>query len=142
MACWKSSLEDYFDVAAGMKGVTGTNMLSLLERRLDNVVYRMGIGESRAQARQFVLHGHILVNGKKVDIPSYRVNVGDVDRCQGKERKPGEIQGDCRAGDPSHAQVAGHLTRRSSAGTVVAIPERDDIDLTIEEHLIVELYSK
>lgn len=74
----EGQFRSYFEDAVKMKGVTGANLLSLLERRLDNVVYRLGIGESKPQARQFVLHGHITVNGKKVDIPSFRVNVGDV----------------------------------------------------------------
>ena len=118
-----------------------TSMLSLLERRLDNVVYRMGIGESRAQARQFVLHGHILVNGKKVDIPSYRVNVGDQIAVKEKSASLEKFKAIAeQATRPMPKWLEFDPTKLS--GAVTAIPERDDIDLTVEEHLIVELYSK
>ena len=137
----EKQFKEYFNVAAGMKGVTGTNMLSLLERRLDNVVYRMGIGESRAQARQFVLHGHILVNGKKVDIPSYRVNVGDQIAVKEKSASLEKFKAIAeQATRPMPKWLEFDPTKLS--GAVTAIPERDDIDLTVEEHLIVELYSK
>lgn len=137
----EGQFRSYFDDAVKMKGVSGANLLSLLERRLDNVVYRMGIGESRPQARQFVMHGHVTVNGKKVDIPSYRVNAGDVVAVKAKS-----------AGTERFKQIAEQAVRplpkwltfdpAALSGTVVALPERDDIDLTIEEHMIVELYSK
>ena len=137
----EKQFKEYFNVAAGMKGVTGTNMLSLLERRLDNVVYRMGIGESRAQARQFVLHGHILVNGKKVDIPSSRVNVGDQIAVKEKSASLEKFKAIAeQATRPMPKWLEFDPTKLS--GAVTAIPERDDIDLTVEEHLIVELYSK
>ena len=137
----EKQFKEYFNVAAGMKGVTGTNMLSLLERRLDNVVYRMGIDESRAQARQFVLHGHILVNGKKVDIPSYRVNVGDQIAVKEKSASLEKFKAIAeQATRPMPKWLEFDPTKLS--GAVTAIPERDDIDLTVEEHLIVELYSK
>ena len=137
----EGQFRSYFEDAVKMKGVTGANLLSLLERRLDNVVYRLGIGESKPQARQFVLHGHITVNGKKVDIPSFRVNVGDViavkETSASKERFK-------QIAEQSARTLPKWLTfdLEKLTGTVVALPERDDIDLTIEEHLIVELYSK
>ena len=137
----EGQFRSYFEDAVKMKGVTGANLLSLLERRLDNVVYRLGIGESKPQARQFVLHGHITVNGKKVDIPSFRVNVGDViavkETSASKERFK-------QIAEQSARTLPKWLTfdLEKLTGTVVALPERDDIDLTIEEHNIVELYSK
>ena len=137
----EGQFRSYFEDAVKMKGVTGANLLSLLERRLDNVVYRLVIGESKPQARQFVLHGHITVNGKKVDIPSFRVNVGDViavkETSASKERFK-------QIAEQSARTLPKWLTfdLEKLTGTVVALPERDDIDLTIEEHNIVELYSK
>ena len=130
----------YYERADRMKGITGENMLSLLERRLDNVIYRLGIGGSRAEARQLVSHGHFLVNGKMVNIPSYSVKVGDVITV--KESKFGnkfftEIKGKKNA-------VAKWLKYdcEKIVGTVVALPSREDVDSQIAEHMIVELYSK
>ena len=137
----EKQFRSYFDTAVKMKGVTGSNMLELLERRLDNVVYRMGIGESRAQARQFVLHGHITVNGKKVDIASFRVNVGDeiaVKRTSAQKDRFKQIAEQSARPMPKWLECDPVTLQ----GRVVALPEREDIDLTIEEHLIVELYSK
>lgn len=130
-----------FEAAVKMKGVTGTNMLALLERRLDNVVFRMGIGESRAQARQFVMHGHITVDGHKVDIPSFRVKVGQVIAVKQKSASKERFK---QIAEQGARPIPKWLTfnPETLTGTVAAIPERDDIDLTIEEHLIVELYSK
>ena len=131
----------YFEDAVKMKGVTGTNLLSLLERRLDNVVYRMGIGESRAQARQFVMHGHITVNGKKVDIPSYRVSAGEVIAVKSKSASTDRFK---QIAEQAERPLPKWLSFDAAAlsGAVLSLPDRDDIDLTIEEHLIVELYSK
>ena len=137
----EKQFKDYFEVASKMKGVTGSNMLELLERRLDNVVYRLGIGESRAQARQFILHGHITVDGNKVDIPSYRVSVGETISVKEKSASLEKFKAVAEEGsrpipkwlDFDAAKLTGH---------VIANPDREDIDLTIEEHLIVELYSK
>ncbi len=137
----EGQFRSYFEDAVKMKGVTGANLLSLLERRLDNVVYRMGIGESKPQARQFVLHGHITVNGHKVDIASFRVKVGDViavkETSAAKDRFKAIAEQSAR---PLPKWLTFDLEKLT--GTVVALPERDDIDLTIEEHYIVELYSK
>ena len=137
----EGQFRSYSEDAVKMKCVTGANLLSLLERRLDNVVYRLGIGESKPQARQFVLHGHITVNGKKVDIPSFRTNVGDViavkESSASKERFKNISEQSAR---PLPKWLTFDL--ENLTGKVVALPDRDDIDLTIEEHNIVELYSK
>ncbi len=131
----------YFNKASRMRGVTGENLLILLERRLDNVVYRLGLGESRPQSRQMVNHGHMLVNGKKVDIPSFLVSVGDVitvkERSQGIEHIK-ELREEGNRNLPKWLT----LDNENLKGTVIAMPQRDDIDLTIEEHQIVELYSR
>ena len=131
----------YYNKASEMRGVTGENMLILIERRLDNVVYRMGLGTSRAMARQIVNHGHITVNGKTVDIASYIVKVGDVIAV--KENKKNSTMWDA-VKDTKNLSIAKWLTfdNATLTGSVAALPERADIDLDIQEHLIVELYSK
>ena len=131
----------YYEMAANMRGVTGENMLILIERRLDNVVYRMCIGSSRAQSRQLVAHGHITVNGKVVDIPSYLVKEGDVIAVkESKKEKPffQELKGAKIANLPKWVT----FDTETLTGKVEAIPTREDVDLSIAEHLIVELYSK
>ena len=130
----------YYDEAARQKGKTGEVMLSLLERRLDNVCYRLGLGASRAQARQIVNHTHITVNGKKVNIPSYQVKVGDVIAVKEKSAKSPLFAGikESRVIVPKWLE----FDPAKLTGKVVALPARDDIDLTIAEHLIIELYSK
>ncbi len=130
----------YYEKAERMKGVTGTNMLSLLERRLDNVVYRMGIGSSRAEARQIVNHGHILVNGKKVNIPSYQVKVEDIISIaeSSKEKDMFKKLKGIKITTPKWLE----FDTETLTGRINAIPEREDIDLLIKEHLIVELYSR
>lgn len=132
----------YYKMAESMKGITGENMLILIERRLDNVVFQMGIGDSRAQSRQIVCHGHITVNGKKVDIPSYLVKAGDkievkaekVDNAFFKALKESEV----KAAVPKWVS----FDRTTLKGEVLAMPTREDIDSKIKEHMIVELYSK
>ena len=138
----ESQFRKYYERAVREKGITGDNMLRMLEQRLDNVVYRLGFGDSRPQARQFVTHGHILVNGKKVDIASYEVAVGDVitvkERSRGLERLKNLRESGLGRPVPKWLELdAANLT-----GKVVALPEREDIDLSIEEHFIVELYSR
>ena len=138
----ESQFRKYYERAVREKGITGDNMLRMLEQRLDNVVYRLGFGDSRPQARQFVTHGHILVNGKKVDIASYEVAVGDVitvkERSRGLERLKNLRESGLSRPVPKWLELdAANLT-----GKVVALPEREDIDLSIEEHFIVELYSR
>ena len=130
----------YYEEAARQKGKTGEVMLSLLERRLDNVCYRLGLGASRAQARQIVNHTHILVNGKKVNIPSYQVKAGDVISV-----KETSVKSPLFASVKDAKVIVPKWLEFDSAklsGKIVSLPERDDIDLTIAEHLIIELYSK
>ncbi|MCI8458610.1 MAG: 30S ribosomal protein S4 [Clostridia bacterium] len=130
----------YYEEAERMRGVTGENMLSLIERRLDNVVYRMGIGASRAQCRQIVNHGHITVNGTRVDIPSYQVKIGDVIAVHESSKDNAifkELRG-ARIVMPKWLE----FDTESLVGKITDSPKREDIDLNINEQLIVELYSK
>ena len=131
----------YYDKASEMRGVTGENMLCLIERRLDNVVYRLGLGASRAMARQIVNHGHITVNGKNVNIASYLVKAGDIVAV--KENKKDSTMWDA-VKETKNLNLVKWLEfdNATLTGKVVALPERSDIDLDIQEHLIVELYSK
>lgn len=132
----------FFEKAEGMKGITGTNLLTLLERRLDNVVYRMGFVSSRTQGRHFVRHNHFLVNGKRVNIPSYRVEVGDRVEVAEKSKKMQFItdafESVVRRGLPQWFEIE----KERMAGVVKTIPSREDITMPIQEQLIVELYSK
>lgn len=133
----------YYEKASRMPGKTGENLLTLIERRLDNVVYRLGFATTRRDARQLVTHGHFTVNGQKVDIPSYLVKVGDVIEVKASSRssvKFSKLTGE----DAPLVTVPQWLDREKNAlkGTVVQMPVREDIDLPVEEHLIVELYSK
>ena len=133
---------NYFDKAADMKGVTGENLLQLLERRLDNVVHRIGLGSSRAQARQVVLHGHIQVNSRKVNIPSYLVKAGDVVEVREGHR---ELKNLLEARELTAHQLAPpwlEVDRENFRARVVSLPRREDIALPLQEQLIVELYSK
>ncbi len=130
-----------YERASNMKGVTGENLLSLLERRLDNVVYRAGFAASRPQARQLVLHGHFQVNGKKVDIPSYEVDQNDVITVKVKSK---EMELFKAAREGSSRVVPKWLTVNADELTVTvsALPARDDIDFSIQENMIVEFYSR
>ena len=130
----------YFERAVRQKGVTGENLLSQLERRLDNVVLRLGLAGSHAQARQFVRHGHIHVNDRKVNVPSFLVRVGDEVAIREKSRKNIQILSalEVNRGLPSWLE----LNQESLSGKVLALPKRKDITMPIEEHMIVELYSK
>ena len=137
----ENQFHHYFEEADRQKGITGENLLVLLERRLDDVVYRVGFGASRRMARQLVMHGHILVNGKKVDIPSYSVKVGDVITLRERSKE--------QAGFKALREGTGVVTPKwltfdaqNLTGKVEAMPAREDIDCPIEEHLIVELYSR
>lgn len=131
----------YFETAERQKGITGENLLVLLERRLDNVIYRMGFGASRPQARQIVRHGHVLVNGKKVNIPSYLVDANDVITIREKSAEQEHFKA-LREG--TNRVIPKWLTvdNENLKATVTALPAREDIDLTLQEHLIVELYSR
>ena len=132
-----------FEEAERMDGITGENLLRLMELRLDSVVFRLGFATTRRDARQLVCHGHYAVNGKKVDIPSYKVKVGDVIEVREKSRSSAKFSGLTGADAPLVVTPA-WLERENDAlkGKVTRLPERSDIDYEVEEHLIVELYSK
>lgn len=132
----------YYEEAERQRGVTGATMLILLEKRLDNVVYRMGIGVSRSQARQFVNHGLITVNGKRVTIPSYQISVGDVISVkENKDEQPLFAQLK-QSKKPANLPKWLDFEPAELTGKVIAEPVREDIDMSIQEHMIVELYSK
>ncbi len=137
----EDQFRNYFEQATRHKGITGEMLLQLLERRLDNTVYRMGLATSRPQARQLVRHGHFLVNGKKVDVPSYSLKSGDTVAVRESSRQnpailhaQEEVKG---RGIPEWIQPSGEL-----GGKVVSMPTREQINLPVQEQLIVELYSK
>jgi len=138
----ESQFRRYFEMAVKRKGITGENLLQILESRLDNVVYRLGLATSRPEARQLVRHGHFTVNGQKVDIPSYLLKAGDVVAVRDKFKNSEKMK--------SIIEIAGgkvvpkwlEFDAENLTGKVVSLPEREDIDLPIKEHLIVELYSK
>lgn len=138
----EKQFRNYFELASKKQGITGENLLILLERRLDNVVYRMGLGTSRAEARQLVRHGHFTVNGKKVNIPSYLVSAGDVVAVCEKSASIERLK--VILDDTSGRIVPAWIDFDADKLTanVNAMPARADIDIDIEEHLIVELYSK
>ena len=125
-----------------MEGVTGENLLSLLERRLDNVVYRMGMAESRADARQLVLHGHFTLNGKKVTIPSLQIREGDVVSVKESSRQSVKIKGLIEDLDARIFPKWLDVDKNTATAKVIALPKREDVEFPFEEHLIVELYSK
>jgi small subunit ribosomal protein S4 len=132
----------YFERAERMRGVTGTNLLVLLERRLDNVVYRLGFANSRAQARQLVRHNHVLVDGMRVNLPSFLVKVGQSVQVTEKSRTSplvrDALEAAARRGCPPWLE----LEKEAAKGRVSMFPTREDITMPIQEHLIVELYSK
>lgn len=131
----------YFEAAERQKGVTGENLIRLLERRLDNVIYRLGFAGSRPQARQLVMHGHFTVNGKKVDIPSYLVKPGDVIGVKNRSKSSPVFQAAREAGKTAvPSWLEGDLEELQAR--VVSMPEGEDLDVPIEAHLIVELYSR
>lgn len=139
----EKQFRNYFEKASRLKGITGENLLFMLERRLDNAVFRAGFSTSRRQARQLVNHGHILVNDKKVDIPSFQVKQGDVISVKEKSRKNPHIEGawQTAAGRGRPVWIAAADGADMSAA-VAGLPKREDIDANINEQLIVELYSK
>ena len=139
----EKQFHDYYEMAAAAPGKTGDNLLITVERRLDNVVYRMGFAMTRRQARQFVSHAHFTVNGKKVNIPSYLVKAGDVIEVAESSRSSEAFKRLLGQDAPVFLQPA-WLEREKNElkGTVTRLPVREDIDVPVEEHLIVELYSK
>ena len=138
----ENQFRGYFEMADRMKGVTGENLLFILERRLDNVAYRLGFATSRTEARQLVRHGHFTLNGRKVNIPSIQAKAGDVLQLREKSRKIASVteslEGVVRRGIPQWLE----LDKDAFKGTVKALPVREDITMPIQEQLIVELYSK
>ena len=132
----------YFEMASNKKGVTGENLLQILESRLDNVVYRLGFGASRAQARQLVNHGQFEVNGRRVDIPSYLVKAGDVITVREIKKDNGAIKANIEANAARPVPAWLELNNETLSGKVVRLASREDVDIPVEEHLIVELYSK
>lgn len=138
----ESQFAKYFDMANKKIGVTGENLLSILESRLDNVVYRLGFGTSRPEARQLVTHGHFTVNGKKVDIPSFLVKANDVISIREKSRGSEKVKDVLEVTSSRAVPKWLDLDRNTLTARVVALADREDIDLPLEEHLIVELYSK
>ncbi|MBI1984435.1 MAG: 30S ribosomal protein S4, partial [Acidobacteria bacterium] len=138
----EDQFRSYFEKAAAMKGITGENLLAMLERRLDNVVYRLGFATSRAEARQLVRHGHIEVGGRKVNIPSFQVMPGQQLAIRERSRKMATVQ---RALDLTGGRGVPpwlELDREGLKGRVVSAPQRDDVGFPIQEQMIVELYSK
>ena len=131
----------YYFKASNMKGITGDNMLQLLELRLDNVVYRLGLAKTRRMARQVVVHGHIRVNGQKVDIPSYSVKVGDVITLRQRSTEM-EMFKALREGTSIVTPKWLTFDAPNLTGTVNALPAREDIDLQLQENMIVEFYSR
>jgi small subunit ribosomal protein S4 len=132
----------FFERADRQKGITGTNLLTLLERRLDNVIYRLGFANSRTQARQYVRHNHFMVNGKKVSIPSYMIGIGDVvevrEKSRGVQAIGDSLDAVVRRGVPQWLD----LEKDNMRGVVKGFPAREDLTMPMQEQLIVELYSK
>ncbi len=139
----ESQFRKYFEEAARSKEITGTRLLQILESRLDNVIYRLGLATSRAQARQLVRHGHFEVNGVKVNIPSYLTKVGDVIKVRESSANSEIFKQIIDANEnsrPVPTWLESNLADKT--GKIVALPTREEIDLPVQEHLIVELYSK
>ncbi len=132
----------YFELAAKMEGQSGANLLTMLESRLDNVVFRMGLSMTRREARQLVVHGHFDVNGKRVDIPSYRIKEGDVISLREKSKKSVKFKEIVEATAGRLVPTWLDMDKDALSAKVVRLPVKDDLDYEIEEHLIVELYSK
>ncbi len=138
----ESQFEKYFEMANKQKGITGDNLLQILERRLDNVIYRAGFATSRPEARQLVGHGHFEVDGHKVDIPSYLVKQGEIFAIRENSRTMSKIKDVLESTEGKNVPKWLEVNRDTNEIKVVALPEREDVDLPLQEHLIVELYSK
>lgn len=138
----EKQFERYYEIAFNQKGVTGENLLRLLESRLDNVVYRMGIGASRAEARQIVNHGHITVNGGRVNIPSYRTKPGDVVEVKESSKSLPYFKTLVESGNTRNLPSWLSFDMSSLKGSVLAECPREEVDLNVQEQLIVEFYSK
>ena len=138
----EKQFKNYYDEAARQQGMTGENLLKLLERRYDNVVYRMGLASSRKEARQLVLHGHFTINGKKADIPSILVRSGDVIAVAENFKKSAKCKELVEALETKTSPKWIEVDKTALVAKIVALPEREDVDFDFEEQLIVELYSK
>ena len=138
----ESQFRNYFEEADRRKGITGENLLVMLEKRLDNVVYSLGFGSSRAQARQFVRHGHVLVDGRKITIPSYQVKAGQTLTVREASRKNPFIRSSVETARGRGVPEWLELDAENVSGKVLRLPTREDIKLPIQEQLIVELYSR
>lgn len=132
----------YYEMATRKQGITGENLLRILESRLDNVVYRLGWASSRAEARQLVVHGHFTINGRRVDIPSYLTKVGETVAIASGSRDSSKIKAVLEATASKPVVRWLELDRENCKAKIIDIPNREDIDLSVEETLIVELYSK
>ena len=138
----ESQFRAYYEKATRATGVTGELLLQQLERRLDNVAYRLGYASSRRQARQVVRHGHVEVNGKKVNIPSYQVNVGDVVKIRENSKKLVLLEASTEFASHNQAPAWLQVDYKELTGKILALPRREDVNLPVNEQLIVELYSK
>ena len=138
----EKQFKNYYDEAARQQGMTGENLLKLLERRYDNVVYRMGLASSRKEARQLVLHGHFTLNGKKANIPSILVRSGDVVAVAENFKKSAKCKELVEALETKTSPKWIEVDKNALVAKIVALPEREDVDFDFEEQLIVELYSK
>jgi len=138
----ESQFHGYFKKAERLRGITGENLLMLLERRLDNVAYRLGFASSRNDARQLILHRHVLINGKRVNIPSYIVKPGEIVEIKEKSRNKARLNESLEAVERRGVPQWLELDKANYKGTVKVMPKRDDITMPIQEQLIVELYSK
>ncbi len=138
----EKQFRNYFAKAEVKEGMTGENLLTMIERRFDNIVFRMGLGESRRDARQLVVHGHFLINGKKADIPSMMLKVGDVISVKDKSRKSEKFKSLIENLDNRQAPAWIEVDKENVTAKIVALPKREDIDFPFEEQRIVELYSK
>ena len=138
----ETQFRNYYAEAERMEGITGQNLLTLLERRFDNVVYRMGMAESRKEARQLVLHGHFTLNGKKVNVPSILVKPGDVIAVKESSRASAKFKALAEALESKNAPKWLDVDKTNLTAKVVSFPAREDIDFDFNEQLIVELYSK
>ncbi|MGN0622463.1 MAG: 30S ribosomal protein S4 [Oscillospiraceae bacterium] len=132
----------YFEIAQKMEGQAGANLITCLESRLDNVVFRMGLAMTRREARQLVVHGHYNVNGERVDIPSYRIKAGDVISLRDKSKKSEKFKQIIEATAGRVTPTWLEVNKDEQSAKVVRMPVKEDLDYEIEEHLIVELYSK
>ena len=138
----EKQFKKYYVMATKKQGITGEMLLQILESRLDNVVYRLGLANTRKEARQFVNHGHILIDGKRVDIPSYLVKPGEVITVKDKMKNSDRMKEIVEANKSRVVPKWLDMNKDTLTGKVVALAQRDDIDYEVQEHLIVELYSK